>query len=110
MRAAAGLAPQSFTDPSLTGVAIKAAHVTQLRTALDAARTTIGLPALSYTDSTITVAKRHTSSICATASSNLGGGRETHPPPPSHVYRVMRSWYAMAFSDWRVHPGRFLLS
>jgi hypothetical protein len=32
---------------------IKAAHVTQLRSALDAARSNIGLPALSYTDSTI---------------------------------------------------------
>lgn len=54
MRAAAGLAPQSFTDPSLAGVTVQAVHLTQLRSALDAARAAIGLAAVSYTDSTIT--------------------------------------------------------
>jgi hypothetical protein len=56
MRAAAGLAAATFTDPTLTagGTTIKRLHVTELRTALDAARSALLLPAISYTDSTIT--------------------------------------------------------
>lgn len=55
MRAAAGLAPATFTDPSLTSsIKIKAAHLTELRTAVDAARNTIGLAVPLYTDPTIT--------------------------------------------------------
>jgi hypothetical protein len=54
MRAAAGLGAQSFTDASLAGVPMKVIHITQLRTALDAARAAIGLPAMSYTNPTIT--------------------------------------------------------
>jgi hypothetical protein len=51
MRAAAGLAPASFTDALLVPTSIRALHFTQLRNMLDAARTGIGLPPLVYTDS-----------------------------------------------------------
>ena len=56
MRAAAGLAPASFTDATLTGVPIKAAHVQQLRAALDEARAALGLAALVYTDPALVTA------------------------------------------------------
>jgi hypothetical protein len=52
MRAAAGLTAQVFTDPAVSS--IKAIHLEELRTALDAARAAIGLPPLSYTDPVIT--------------------------------------------------------
>ena len=47
----------SFIDPTLTvhSTVVKRIHVIDLRTALDAARSTLGLSALSYTDSTITI-------------------------------------------------------
>lgn len=56
MRAAKGLSPTSFTNPTLTaGVSlIRAVHLTQLRSSLVAARSAIGLPALTFTDPTIT--------------------------------------------------------
>jgi hypothetical protein len=46
----------SFTDASLTAhvTQVKRLHVTELRAKLDAARSTLGLSALSYTDPTIT--------------------------------------------------------
>lgn len=51
VRAAAGLAPASFTDPSLTvGSWMKAIHITQLRTALDQARALLPVAPLVYTD------------------------------------------------------------
>jgi fibronectin type 3 domain-containing protein len=50
MRAAAGLAPASWTDASLTGVTVKAVHITQLRAALTPALTALGKPAPSYSD------------------------------------------------------------
>ncbi|HYI10064.1 MAG TPA: S8 family serine peptidase [Thermoanaerobaculia bacterium] len=43
-----------FTDGDLTGAAIKAAHVSELRTAANAFRAAASLPAYSFTDSTIT--------------------------------------------------------
>ncbi len=52
-----GAAP-AFTDPTLTtgptGTRIKRVHIIELRTALDAARLALSLPAISYTDLTIT--------------------------------------------------------
>lgn len=46
VRAAAGLPPTSFTDPTLPGARIKAVHLTQLRDGLAAARTLLGVSAL----------------------------------------------------------------
>jgi hypothetical protein len=43
-----------FLDPNLAGQPVKAAHVTQLRTAVNALRTLAGLAPASFTDSTIT--------------------------------------------------------
>jgi hypothetical protein len=73
MRAAAGLPPSTFTDPTLTAGStsnftmlrgqvntgtyssiIKAVHLTELRTALDAALSALGLAPINYTDPTIT--------------------------------------------------------
>lgn len=54
MRAPAGLTAATFTDISLDGAIIKALHVTQLRTALDAARAALNLPAINYVDPVIT--------------------------------------------------------
>ena len=47
-----------FTDPTLTpqSTGVKAAHITQLRTAVDALRALAGLGPGSYTDPTLTVA------------------------------------------------------
>jgi YD repeat-containing protein len=44
-----GLAPVAFTDPVLQGVAAKALHIVEIRNALNAARTGLGLPAWTYT-------------------------------------------------------------
>ncbi|HET7433309.1 MAG TPA: Ig-like domain-containing protein [Thermoanaerobaculia bacterium] len=43
----------TFTDPSLSGVNVKAVHVTELRTAINAVRTLAGLSAASYTHASI---------------------------------------------------------
>src|SRR2546426_11345312 len=45
-----------FTDATLTaqGTAIKAVHITDLRSAIDTLRTRNGLPAFAYTDATLT--------------------------------------------------------
>ena len=66
MRASAGLAPQVFTDSTLT--TIKAVHLTELRTALNAARAEIGLAALTYTNpspSGVTVKAVHVNGLRA---------------------------------------------
>jgi subtilisin family serine protease len=44
----------AFTDESLTGVAIKAVHITELRTRIDEVRTARGLSKFSWTDATLT--------------------------------------------------------
>jgi hypothetical protein len=50
-RATAGLAPASFTDPTLTtATKVRRVHFEELRAALQAARTAYGLPALTFTD------------------------------------------------------------
>jgi len=54
LRAAAGLNQYPFTDATLIGKPIKAVHLTELRTALAEARTALGLPAVSYTQPTLT--------------------------------------------------------
>ena len=54
MRAAAGLAPATWTDPSLTGVTVKAVHITQLRAALAPALTALGKPSPAFTDPSLT--------------------------------------------------------
>jgi hypothetical protein len=54
LRRAAGLSPFTFTDATLTGVPVKAVHLTQLRTAIAQARAALGLPAIAYTQPTIT--------------------------------------------------------
>ena len=40
----------TFTDPSPAGIFIKAVHITELRTNLNTARASIGLPAIAYSD------------------------------------------------------------
>jgi Big-like domain-containing protein len=55
MRAAAGLGAGTYTGTSLGGTFILAQHVIEMRSQLDVARASIGLPALVYSDSTITV-------------------------------------------------------
>jgi len=49
LRTAASLPPTSFSDPSLTSIAVKALHVNELRSSLDGARSTLGIPAIGYT-------------------------------------------------------------
>ena len=56
LRSAAGLTAFTFTDASLTGVTVKAVHVTELRTALNDARTPLGFAALTFTNPTLTPA------------------------------------------------------
>ena len=48
VRAAAGLAPAAFEDPSLVSVPPKRVHVTELRIAIAAARSALGMPAFSF--------------------------------------------------------------
>ncbi len=50
MRAAAGVAPVTFTDPSLAGLRIKALHITELRTELNAARALLGGSQLPWSE------------------------------------------------------------
>jgi cytochrome c peroxidase len=53
-RALAGLGAATFTDPTLTGLKVKAVHITEMRTALDAARAILGQSTGGYTDPTLT--------------------------------------------------------
>jgi hypothetical protein len=53
VRAAAGLAPVSWTDPSPAGVPVRAVHIEELREALTPALTLLGKTA-SYTDPVLT--------------------------------------------------------
>jgi hypothetical protein len=52
VRAAAGLAPATWTDPNPSRVSIKAVHITELRNALTPALTVLGKSA-SYSDPTL---------------------------------------------------------
>ncbi len=54
LRAAAGLAPASFTDSSPAGIAVKEAHLTELRAAIDPGLAALGLPSIPYTDPAVT--------------------------------------------------------
>ena len=49
LRTAAGLGPFTFSDTSLSGLALQALHLQELRTALTGARSALGLPT-PYTD------------------------------------------------------------
>ncbi len=53
-RAAVGWSAMSFTDTSLSGVAVKRVHLIEIRTGVDGVRAAIGLTPLSYTDPSIT--------------------------------------------------------
>lgn len=53
VRTSAGLAPATWTDPTLPGIVIKTVHVQELRTRLDEALVGLGLPTPSYTDPTL---------------------------------------------------------
>lgn len=56
LRAAAGLAASTFTDPTISSTTkIKAVHAQELRTALNQARTSLGLPTLTFTDAALAV-------------------------------------------------------
>lgn len=48
LRATAGLAPVTFTDANIFGVFVKAIHINEMRSALDAARIAIDLPPWPY--------------------------------------------------------------
>ena len=48
VRALTPLGSATFTDPAPTGVRIKALHINELRTAIDAARSNLSLAALTY--------------------------------------------------------------
>jgi len=50
----AGRASPSYTDVSLAGVLVKSAHIQELRTEVDAARSALLLPAPVYTDQPLT--------------------------------------------------------
>jgi hypothetical protein len=67
MRAAAALAPSSWSGGLAAGQMILAAHINELRTSLDAARATLGLAAISYgetiTANTKTIKKQHLDEI-----------------------------------------------
>ncbi len=53
MRNEAGIGPFSFTDSTLSGVAIRVIHIQELRAALDPARAALGLPPIVYTDASL---------------------------------------------------------
>ena len=46
-----------FTDAASTGVRVKEVHITELRTALDAARTILSLSTGGYTDASLASVK-----------------------------------------------------
>ena len=48
VRTLAGTGPFGFTDPTLSGIPIKAIHLTQLRNQLDAARSSLTLSQAIY--------------------------------------------------------------
>lgn len=54
LRTAAGLSAYTFTDPSLTGVAVKSVHVTELREALNGALVHLVIPERTFTNPTLT--------------------------------------------------------
>ena len=54
LRAVTTLGNGSFSDPDPTGLLVQKVHIDQMRTALNQARTALGLPAIGYTDPTIT--------------------------------------------------------
>src|SRR5882724_9009744 len=54
MRVRAGLSNASWAESVTTGVAIKASHVTEMRTRLEEARSALGLSPTSYTDAGLT--------------------------------------------------------
>jgi hypothetical protein len=56
-RLLANLTAVNFTDPAPVGVTIKSAHIDDLRMALDAALTALGLTAGGYTNSPLTGAQ-----------------------------------------------------
>jgi hypothetical protein len=62
-RAQAGLSAATFTDPTLTGLKVKAIHITEMRTALDAARAILGQSTGGYTDPTLTVGSTRVKAI-----------------------------------------------
>jgi hypothetical protein len=53
VRVAAGLPPETWTDPSPTGVPVRAVHIQELREALTPAQTILGKTA-TYTDPALT--------------------------------------------------------
>ena len=53
VRQLSALTPAGFADTSV-GVIVQAAHVTEIRTALDAALSQLGFPSGGYTDSSLT--------------------------------------------------------
>ncbi len=53
VRASAGQAAASWTDPSLAGLFIKTVHLQELRSNLSPALSTLGFPAPAYTDPTL---------------------------------------------------------
>jgi len=53
-RAALGWSAMTFTDPSLSDVAVKRVHLIEIRTGVDGVRAAVALPPLTYTDPSIT--------------------------------------------------------
>jgi hypothetical protein len=50
---AGGLGAAGFTDGAVSGVTVRAIHITELRTNLDAAAPSVGLPTGGYTDTAL---------------------------------------------------------
>ncbi|MBI2212133.1 MAG: heparinase II/III family protein [Acidobacteria bacterium] len=90
LRAAAGLPPFSFTDPSLVGGRVRAVHLNELRTSIGEARISLGLSPQSYTDPTITpgstrVKAAHVRELRA-AVVFPGGASRLNPTPVQNLY------------------------